>query len=123
MRHALAVVLASFLVASAAAAGIGTAGLAGVAGGVIEDRAPTLEPEPAEPVSVGALDPIEEHASVAPRPAKVRQQPVTRALEGDLDAQSHVLLRRLPPVEHQGLTGSAQVARWCLAHATSTSTP
>jgi hypothetical protein len=122
MGHALAIVLASLFVTSAVAAEV-EAPEPRVAEALLADRGPTLEPEPSEPVTVGALDPIEEHASVAPRPAKVRQQPVTRALEHDLDAQGHVLLRRPPPVEHQGLTGSAQVTRWCLAHATSTSTP
>jgi len=123
MRHAVAVALGFLFVSSAVAAELEAPRPARSAGARLADRAPTLEPEPSEPVSVASLDPIEEHAGVAPRPAKVRQPPVTRALEHDLDAQSPVPLARPPLVTHQGLSGCAQVARWCLARATSTSTP
>jgi hypothetical protein len=73
------------------------------------------------PPDVASLDPIEECASVAPRVEKIRQPPKLRAPEDLLSRRS---ARRAPahptPLPR---SGCAEVARWCLAHATSTSTP
>jgi hypothetical protein len=77
--------------------------------------------EPLEPLVVASLDPIAEHASVAPRPELLRQLPGTPAPGGDLSARRGDLLA--PPRRPVVGSGCAQVARWCLAHATSTSTP
>jgi hypothetical protein len=74
------------------------------------------------PAGVASLDPIEEHASVAPRPEKIRHLPVTRALEQDLVARRGESLPPSPSTARPR-SGCAEVARWCLAHATSTSTP
>ncbi len=74
------------------------------------------------PADVASLDPIEEHASVAPRPEKLRHLPVTRALEQDLVARRGESLSPSPATARPR-SGCAEVARWCLAHATSTSTP
>jgi hypothetical protein len=121
-RHLLAAVLAVLFAGSAVA-------------GPREDGAPAALAAPAAipgegpgadgssaPAGVASLDPIEEHASVAPRPEKIRHLPVTRALEQDLVARRGELLPPSPPTARPR-SGCAEVARWCLAHATSTSTP
>jgi hypothetical protein len=103
--------------------------VAGARGSVTPLGAPAAPVAPAEPeedgsaapADVASLDPIEECASVAPRLEKVRQLPVTRALE-DLLARRG-FCHAPPPPAPCPRSGCAEVARWCLAHATSTSTP
>ncbi|HSF01539.1 MAG TPA: hypothetical protein VLA62_00925 [Solirubrobacterales bacterium] len=87
-----------------------------------EEHAEHGEDDSSDPAGVARLDPIEEHASVAPRPEKIRHLPVTRALAQDLLARRVARVAPPPPTPCPG-SGCAEVARWCLAHATSTSTP
>ena len=121
--------LLAALCAAAAAALLAGAAVAAVRGGVAPDgtrAAPFAPSERGEdgspaPAEVASLDPVEEWASVAPRLEKVRQLPVTRAPQ-DLRARRRV--HHAPaPLAPRPLSGCAEVARWCLAHATSTSTP
>jgi hypothetical protein len=121
-------VLAGVWVAVLAALLAGSAGAAASGRGArAEEPASPVAPaepgggSPPAPADVASLDPIEECASVAPRLEKVRQLPVTRAPQILLSRRG---AHRAPaPLAPHPLSGCAEVARWCLAHATSTSTP
>jgi hypothetical protein len=112
-------VLAALLVAPAAIGASRSEAPPGAPG------APARTADPGEdgsaPPDVASLDPIEECASVAPRVEKVRQ-PLEQRAPRDLLARRGV--RRVPTFPApRPRSGCAEVARWCLAHATSTSTP
>lgn len=81
-------------------------------------------PDPSDPTSAApAAVPGDEHASPARKLGEPRDPPVTCALEPDREAQDRGLLPVPPDSPRSGLSGCARVARWCLAHATSTATP